>query len=125
MATTTTASATMNGMDLKALFGTLDAIRADPGLAAFQFRASNRWIDGGLNRTTISGFFGAGQEDASRVEPFVYSNDVLAGAARREPRGEPGGVRTPRAGRVPHDRPRAPRGCPGNLRPPRRVPVRG
>lgn len=75
MATTTTASATLNGLDLKALFGTLDAIRADPGLAAFQFRASNRWIDGGLNRTTISGFFGAGQEDASRVEPFVYSND--------------------------------------------------
>jgi uncharacterized OsmC-like protein len=75
MATTQTVSTTMNGLDLKALFGTLDAIRENPQLAAFQFRASNRWIDGGLNRTTIHGFYGAGQEDVSRTEPFVYAND--------------------------------------------------
>ena len=28
-------------------------------------------IDGGHNRTTIKGFYGAGQEDTSRTEPFV------------------------------------------------------
>lgn len=70
-----TAPATMNGLDLKQLFGTLDAIKADPSLAAFEFRARNRWIDGGLNRTTIRDFYGAGQEDTSRSEPFVFSND--------------------------------------------------
>ena len=85
MATTATTPATMNGLDRNALFGTLDAIRAEPRLAAFQFRAHNRWIDGGLNRTTIRDFYGAGQEDTSRVEPFVFANDeppVLLGLNR-------------------------------------------
>lgn len=68
-------STTMNGLDLNQLFGTLDAIKENPGLAAFQFRARNRWIEGGLNRTTIRDFYGAGQEDTSRSEPFVFAND--------------------------------------------------
>ena len=39
--------------------------------AIFQFRAQNHWIDGAHNRTTIQRFYGAGQEDTSRDEPFV------------------------------------------------------
>ena len=60
-----------NGVDTAQLFGTLDAIKADPALARFQFRASNRWIDGAHNQSTIQRFYGAGQEDTSREEPFV------------------------------------------------------
>ena len=37
----------------------------------FQFRATNRWIGGAHNRTTIKDFDGAGQVDTSRAEPFV------------------------------------------------------
>jgi len=60
-----------NGVDTEVMFGTLDAIKARPELGTFQFRARNRWIDGAHNQSTIKGFFGAGQEDASRDEAFT------------------------------------------------------
>ena len=67
----TTAETIRNGVDTEQLFGTLDAIKADPSLARFQFRARNRWIDGAHNRTTIRDFYAANQEDTSRAEEFV------------------------------------------------------
>jgi uncharacterized OsmC-like protein len=60
-----------NGVDTEKMFGTLDLIRVQPELAKFQFRATNRWIDGSHNRSTIKGFYAAGGEDASRGEAFV------------------------------------------------------
>jgi uncharacterized OsmC-like protein len=60
-----------NGVDTEQMYGTLDAIVAQPELGIFQFRASNEWIAGAHNRTTIQRFYGAGQEDESRDEPFV------------------------------------------------------
>jgi len=72
----------LNGVDTPTLFATLDAVRANPQLAKFQFRATNRWVSGTHNRSSIQGFFGAGQEDASRTEPFTYDADhptVLVG----------------------------------------------
>ena len=57
-----------NGVDTEQMFGTLDAIKAQPELARFQFRATNRWIGGAHNRSTIKDFWGAGQEDTSREE---------------------------------------------------------
>jgi uncharacterized OsmC-like protein len=60
-----------NGVDTEVMFGTLDAIKAQPELGRFQFRARNRWIGGAHNRSTIKGFYGAGQEDGSRAEEFV------------------------------------------------------
>src|SRR5690349_12168829 len=59
-----------NGVDTQQLFGTLDAINGDPSLAKFQFRVSNRWIDGSHNRTSIKDFYAAGGEDTSRSEEF-------------------------------------------------------
>jgi uncharacterized OsmC-like protein len=67
----TTTSAMRNGVDTAQLFGTLDAVKADPELARFQFRAHNTWIDGSHNRTTIRDFYAAKQEDTSRAEDFV------------------------------------------------------
>jgi uncharacterized OsmC-like protein len=61
----------VNGVDVDRLFGTIEHISAEPALARFQFRARNQWINGGHNRTTIQGFYGAGKEDTSRTEPFV------------------------------------------------------
>jgi uncharacterized OsmC-like protein len=60
-----------NGVDSEQLYGTLDAIKANPELGIFQFRARNHWIDGSHNRSTIRGFYGAGQEDVTRTESFV------------------------------------------------------
>jgi uncharacterized OsmC-like protein len=71
-----------NGVDVPTLFATLDAVKGAPQLAGFQFRARNEWISGTHNRSWIQGFYGAGQEDASRTEPFVYDADhpaVLVG----------------------------------------------
>ena len=67
----TTMEAIRNGVDTDVLFGTLDAIKADPSIAKFQFRARNRWIDGAHNRTTIRDFYAANQEDTSRSADFV------------------------------------------------------
>jgi uncharacterized OsmC-like protein len=60
-----------NGVDTEQMYGTLDAIKAKPELGVFQFRASNRWLGGAHNRSTIKGFYGAGQEDDSRAESFA------------------------------------------------------
>jgi len=59
-----------NGVDTQTMFGTLDLIREQPELAKFQFRASNRWLGGAHNRSTIKGFYAAGGEDESRAEGF-------------------------------------------------------
>ena len=59
-----------NGVDTEKMFATLDLIKVQPELARFQFRATNRWIDGAHNRSTIQGFYGAGAEDTSRTEAF-------------------------------------------------------
>jgi uncharacterized OsmC-like protein len=59
-----------NGVDTEKLFATLDLIKEQPELARFQFRATNLWISGAHNRSTIKGFYGAGAEDTSRAEPF-------------------------------------------------------
>jgi len=59
-----------NGVDTDKMFGTLDLIKEQPELAQFQFRATNRWIDGAHNRSTIQGFYAAGGEDTSRDREF-------------------------------------------------------
>lgn len=64
----------VNGIDTAAIVQTLAALAANPALARFEFRARNRWIGGGENRSTIQGFYGAGAEDTSRAEPFVFTN---------------------------------------------------
>jgi uncharacterized OsmC-like protein len=50
------------------------ALKADPALAHFEFRARNQWISGGENRSTIRDFFGAGVEDTSREAAFTFTN---------------------------------------------------
>ncbi|MCU1360876.1 MAG: OsmC family peroxiredoxin [Ilumatobacteraceae bacterium] len=62
MTTTTTESTVRNGVDTAALFATLDAVESNTEMAQFQFRATNTWVSGTHNRSTIHGFFGAMQE---------------------------------------------------------------
>lgn len=67
---TTATNTIRNGIDTATLFGTLDAIKDNPALARFQFRAVNRWIEGAHNRTMIKAFYGAGAEDTTRTNTF-------------------------------------------------------
>jgi uncharacterized OsmC-like protein len=79
---TTTENPVRNGVDTATLFATLDAVRSDPELAKFQFRATNRWLSGTHNRSTIDGFHGAKQEMSHR-QPFTFDADhppVLVGS---------------------------------------------
>ena len=64
----------INGLDAQAAADTIAAMKADKTLARFQFRAKNVWISGGENRSTIRDFYGAGREDVSRTEAFVFTN---------------------------------------------------
>lgn len=64
----------LNSLDMHAAADTIAAIKADPSLARFQFRAKNVWVGGGENRSTIRDFYGAGEEDTSRRKAFVFTN---------------------------------------------------
>ena len=72
-----------NGLDMEVLVGTVEAVKQQPSLGQFEFRAANRWISGGENRSRIKEFYGAGCEDESRTEAFEFTNGeppVLLGA---------------------------------------------
>ena len=64
----------INGLDVSQMNETVAAIRNKPQLARFQWRARNKWVDGGENRSVIKDFYGAGQEDVSREAPFEFVN---------------------------------------------------
>src|SRR6266545_4541341 len=70
----TTIQSRLNGVDTEGLFATLDAVKAQPEIARFQFRATNRWVSGTHNRGTINGYYGAGQEH-TRPADFVFDAD--------------------------------------------------
>jgi len=79
------ATSIVNGVDLDRLTATIGAVTADGAMARFEFRARNHWMEGAYSRTTIQDFYGAGQEDATRTEPFTVHTDeppVLLGENR-------------------------------------------
>jgi uncharacterized OsmC-like protein len=73
-----------NGVDVETLFATLDAVKSNPQIAEFQFRATNHWVSGTNSRSTIHEFHGAMQELA-HVESRTYEADhpaILVGKDR-------------------------------------------
>jgi uncharacterized OsmC-like protein len=78
------APAPRNGVNTPALFATIDAVKGAPSLAAFRFRASNRWVSGTCSETTIERFDGAGATH-QHASTFSYRADhpaVLVGEDR-------------------------------------------
>jgi uncharacterized OsmC-like protein len=74
----------VNGVNVTALGETVEAIQGTPDLARFTFRASNKWLTCGQNRTHVKGFYGAGQEH-SHARPFHLDADepqVLLGEGK-------------------------------------------
>ena len=73
--------APLNGVDTPVLFATINAVKAQPELAKFKFRATNQWVSGTHSRTTIESFTGAGGEH-EHAGSFRYDADhpkVLVG----------------------------------------------
>ena len=64
----------VNGVNIDGLSTTVDAIKSTPEIATFKFRIENRWEDASQNRSSVGGFFGAGQE-MTRPMPFVLKAD--------------------------------------------------
>jgi uncharacterized OsmC-like protein len=60
-----------NGVDTGTMFATLDAIKAQPEIAQFRFRARNQWLGGSHNRSTIKDFYAACDEDGTRTEAWT------------------------------------------------------
>lgn len=81
MSNTATMATPRNGVDVPTLFATLDAVKGQPEIAKFQFRAKSKWISGTHSQSTLNGYFGAGQEH-TRAKDFTYEADhppVLVG----------------------------------------------
>jgi uncharacterized OsmC-like protein len=72
--TTGTGNSMPNGVDTTVLFATLDAVKQAPEAAKFQFRAHNQWVRGTHSRSTMTGYFGVGEERA-HDRTFVYDAD--------------------------------------------------
>jgi uncharacterized OsmC-like protein len=72
-----TLSGIVNGVNVDNLFSTIDAIKTTPAIAKFTFRIRNRWDGASQNRSTVSEFYGAGQEQSRRM-PFVLHADEPA-----------------------------------------------
>ncbi|MBN2316475.1 MAG: OsmC family protein [Sedimentisphaerales bacterium] len=80
MATQTTINE-VNGIDIDVLQTTVKNIQNDPDLGKCRFHVRNQWLEGNHNKTTITSFYGAKQEN-EHEHPFELDADeppVLAG----------------------------------------------
>ena len=69
-----TAPVMCNGVNVTAMMETIEAVKLTPAIAKFNFRATNKWMGGDCNRSTIQEFTGAMQEHRVGGRPFVYDN---------------------------------------------------
>jgi uncharacterized OsmC-like protein len=79
-----TPKAPLNGVNTPVLMATINAVKEQPELAKFQFRAHNRWTAGTCSESRIESFYGAGGEH-KHVTEFRYGADhpaVLVGEDR-------------------------------------------
>lgn len=79
--TATRTTTPMNGVDTPNLFATIDAVRNQPELARFTWRASNRWESGTHSVSQSDTFTGAGGDHA-HAATFRFDGDhpaVLVG----------------------------------------------
>lgn len=67
-------STVINGIDVTALEETIEAVKQNTEIAKFRFRASNTWLGGDHNRSTIDSYYGACQEHGREDRAFVIDN---------------------------------------------------
>ena len=64
----------VNGVDVEKLKEMAGELKAKPELAKFHFRVENTWLNAGHSRTTITDFYGVGEQIA-HDEAFVLDAD--------------------------------------------------
>ena len=74
METAQATSRIVNGVNVDNLFSTVQAIKATPAIAKFNFRIKNQWQGSSRNSSTVDSFYGAMQEQLRR-RPFVLDAD--------------------------------------------------
>ncbi len=72
--TTATKTKSVNGVDVDALFATIEAVKQEPAIGKFNFRLANSWRGGEKNRSTIKDFTGALAEHRTDGKSFVVDN---------------------------------------------------
>ena len=73
-----------NGVDVPSVFAVIDGVKGQPGMAQFQFRAGNKWIDGTHNRSAIQGFLGPiGSIDLSINNLTIFVSHAQSAVGRR------------------------------------------
>ena len=72
----------LNGVNTPTLLATIGAVRDQPDLAKFKFRALNTWVNGTHSQSSMSGFSGAGGEHQHKTVTMADSDHpaVLCGA---------------------------------------------
>ncbi len=73
-----------NGVDVDRLIHTIDAIKGDAGVAAFTFKTTTTWEEGGTSKSEITSFRHMGQE-VEHAGRHVFTGDepdVLLGRDR-------------------------------------------
>ena len=68
----------VNGVNVDQVMKVIGSVQDKPENAQFQFRLNNHWVDGGLNRSQVKGYFADGREDDTRSEAFVVDTDEPA-----------------------------------------------
>ena len=71
---TSTATPVDNGVNVEFLLTARNMLTEQPEGAQFKWRATNTWVNGTHSRSSVSGFFGLGEEQKHRSE-FVYEGD--------------------------------------------------
>ena len=71
----------INGLDTDVLKETVSNVENQPELGKCRFRATNKWLGGGHNCTTITSFYGAGQEMSHKQAFELHADEppILAG----------------------------------------------
>lgn len=76
------AATVVNGVNVTALFDTIEAVKGNAEIAKFNFRVANTWMGGDRNRSTIKEFSGALTEHRTGIQAFIADNgepEVLLG----------------------------------------------
>jgi len=63
-----------NGVNVEALLAAREALSQAPEAAQFTWRATCEWVNGTHSRSTVSGFFGLGEEQSHRTT-FTFDAD--------------------------------------------------
>lgn len=72
---TRTTTTTRNGIDVDQLVATIDAVKADPAVGTFTFRAASHWQHGTRNVGKIGSYVHAGATDGAPDRSFRLDGD--------------------------------------------------